>query len=102
MFIAMNRFRVAAGREADFAAVWRERKSYLDDTPGFSGFMLLEGQHGEDETLFISHSTWASREAFTAWTESEEFTRAHRQGRTPEGVLLSHPSFEGYEVALRK
>ena len=29
MFMAMNRFRVSAGREADFERTWRERKSYL-------------------------------------------------------------------------
>jgi heme-degrading monooxygenase HmoA len=98
MYIAMNRFRVAAGREDEFARHWRERKSYLGDTPGFINFKLLEGEHGEEETLFISHATWDSRDTFVAWTESEQFTRAHRQGRMPEGVVLSHPQFEGYEV----
>ena len=34
MFIAMNRFRIAPGREDDFEQVWRERESYLDEAPG--------------------------------------------------------------------
>jgi heme-degrading monooxygenase HmoA len=96
----MNRFRVAAGREAEFVEVWRKRDSYLDKVPGFLEFKLLQGAPGDEETVFVSHSTWASREAFSAWTESEEFKAAHRQGRTPEGLILSHPQFEGYEVAL--
>ena len=102
MYIAMNRFRIAAGREEDFKTVWRERKSYLDQIPGFVRFRLLEGAGGESETLFVSHSEWESRAAFSAWTNSEEFTRAHREGRTPEGTVLAHPEFEGYEVVLER
>jgi heme-degrading monooxygenase HmoA len=95
----MNRFRIAAGREEEFVAVWRERDSYLDEVPGFLSFRLLQGERGETETIFISHSEWASRKAFSDWTESEAFRAAHRRGRTPEGLVLAHPQFEGYEVA---
>ena len=102
MYIAMNRFHVAAGREAEFERVWRKRESYLDRVPGFLRFRLLRGEPGEESTLFVSHSEWASGEAFAAWTESEEFTKAHGQARTPKGVLLGHPEFEGYEVVLEK
>ena len=98
MYIAMNRFRVALGREADFESIWRERKSYLDRVPGFRDFRLLRSAPADAATVFISHSTWESKQVFEAWTESEEFTRAHRQAHTPEGVLLGHPDFEGYEV----
>ena len=100
MYIAMNRFRIAPGREDEFVQVWRERKSYLDEVAGFLRFKLLRGEPGDTETVFISHSEWASREAFTGWTESEAFTKAHRQGRTPEGLVLGHPHFEGYEVEV--
>lgn len=102
MYIAMNRFRVAPGREGDFRAVWRERKSYLDQVAGFRRFRLLEGKPGEGATLFISHSEWETRDAFVAWTESEAFRSAHREGRTPQGTLLGHPDFEGYEVVLER
>ena len=100
MFIAMNRFRIAPGREDDFEEVWRARESYLDEAPGFKRFRLLRGAAGDGETIFISHSEWESHAAFTAWTDSEAFTRAHRRGRTPDGVVLAHPDFEGYEVVL--
>ena len=98
MYIAMNRFRIAAGREDEFVQVWRERDSYLDQVAGFKSFRLLRGESGESETLFVSHSEWASRQAFSDWTNSEAFTNAHRKGRTPEGLVLAHPEFEGYEV----
>ena len=100
MYVAMNRFRTAPGREDEFVSVWRERDSYLDEVAGFLGFRLLLGETGETETIVVSHSEWASRDAFTTWTDSEEFTKAHRRGKTPEGLVLAHPEFEGYEVVL--
>lgn len=102
MFIAMNRFPIALGREADFLRIWRERESFLDEVPGFRRFRLLQGEPGEGATIFISYAEWESREAFEAWTRSEAFARAHRQARTPPDVLLGHPSFEGYEMQLEQ
>ena len=43
MFIAMNRFRIALGREEDFVSVWKNRDSHLDGVPGFRHFNLLRG-----------------------------------------------------------
>jgi heme-degrading monooxygenase HmoA len=100
MFIAMNRFRIAPGREQDFERVWKQRDSYLDGVDGFREFHLLRGPGDENRTLYASHSIWDSREAFLAWTESEAFRRAHSQGRAPEGVYLGPPEFEGFEVVL--
>jgi heme-degrading monooxygenase HmoA len=94
VYVAMNRFRVAPGREGDFLRVWRERESHLGGVPGFLRVRLLAA-----EGRCISYSEWSSREAFVAWTESEAFTRAHGKARMPEGTLLGHPEFEGYEVA---
>jgi len=100
MYIAMNRFRVNTPRAAEFETVWRERNSYLTEVPGFEGFKLLRGPDRDGVTLFASHSTWASEQAFVDWTESEAFTKAHSGARTPKGVLLGHPEFEGFEVRL--
>ena len=100
MFIAMNRFRIARGREEVFEELWRKRESYLDGVPGFREFHLLRGPSDEQATLYASHSEWESRAAFEAWTESESFVKAHRQARAPEGTYLGHPNFEGFEVIL--
>ena len=43
MYIAMNRFRVAKGSEADFEALWLGRDSHLGGVPGFVEFHLLKG-----------------------------------------------------------
>jgi heme-degrading monooxygenase HmoA len=100
MFIAMNRFRIAPGFEDAFVQMWRERDSRLQDVPGFRQFHLLRGDAGAESTTFISHSTWESRELFTAWTESDAFRQAHAKARAPEGMYLGPPNFEGYAVAF--
>ncbi len=100
MFIAMNRFRIALGREQVFEDLWRQRDSYLDGVPGFREFRLLRGPSDEEATLFASHTIWNTRADFTAWTESEAFAKAHAQAKAPPGTYLGHPVFEGFDVVL--
>ena len=100
MYIAMNRFRIAAGRESDFESVWRTRQSYLNTVAGFKEFHLLRGATENGVTLFASHSVWESRKAFEDWTNSDSFRMAHGQGRSPEGVVVGPPQFEGFDVVL--
>lgn len=100
MFVAMNRFRIARGREPEFEKIWRERDSHLDDVPGFQEFRLLKGPEDDEATLYASHTVWADRESFEAWTRSDAFRKAHAGARAPEGVYLGHPSFEGFETVL--
>lgn len=95
MFIAMNRFQVLPDQGGNFESVWRNRETFLQDVPGFREFHLLKGEEG----VYISHSTWDSREAFVNWTESESFQRAHAQGGS-KGLLAGPPQFSGYEVVL--
>lgn len=96
MFIAMNQFQVDPARAEEFERVWKERESYLSGFEGFIQFALLKGDEPGD---YISHSTWASREAFLAWAQSDAFRQAHSM-RTPEGVLVGHPRARFYESVL--
>lgn len=100
MFIAMNRFSVRKGSEAEFEAVWRERDSHLAEVSGFVEFHLLKGPEREDHVLYASHTIWRSREAFEAWTRSEAFRLAHRDAGGNKPLYLGHPAFEGFEVVL--
>ncbi|MEJ5220810.1 MAG: antibiotic biosynthesis monooxygenase [Tepidiforma sp.] len=96
MFVAMNRFAINPGREADFEAAWRTRESYLESVPGFLRFALLKG---DEPGEYISHSTWESRAAFEAWTRSDAFRAAH--GQAPlHGVLAGPPRLSVYEAVL--
>lgn len=98
MFIAMNRFRVAKGSEADFEQVWLGRDSHLDKVPGFVEFHLLRGPEAEDHTLYASHTVWQSHAVFEAWTRSEAFRAAHQRAGGSKPLYLGPPQFEGFEV----
>jgi heme-degrading monooxygenase HmoA len=101
MYLAMNRFRIALGREEDFIAHWRNRNSYLDEVPGFVSFNLLRGPTGGDHTLFASHSVWTSEPAFIDWTQSEAFRKAHMAaGQSPRDFYLGPPQLEVFESVL--
>jgi len=98
MFIAMNRFRVTKGSESAFEHVWLSRDSHLDKVPGFVEFHLLKGPEVDDHTLYASHTIWANRAAFEAWTQSEAFRATHRDAGDHKPLYLGHPQFEGFDV----
>ena len=98
MYIAMNRFRVKKGSEDAFEEVWLNREIHLDRVPGFVEFHLLKGPEHDEYTLFSSHTVWASRTAFEAWTKSEAFRAAHKGAGDNKPLYLDHPQFEGFEV----
>lgn len=101
MFVAMNRFRVALGKEDDFIAHWRRRDSYLVEVPGFVSFNLLRGDSTDQYTLFASHTVWASEQAFADWTHSEAFRKAHMAaGQSPRDFYLGPPQLELFEAVL--
>ena len=99
MFIAMNNFKVADGKGGEFEAIWKGRDSYLKDVPGIVHFALLRG---DADGEYISHSTWESRDAFVAWTQSEAFVQGHRQGGSLMGVLQGPPSVKLFEAVIEQ
>jgi heme-degrading monooxygenase HmoA len=98
MFIAMNRFRVKKGSEADFEHVWMSRDTHLHKVPGFIEFHLLKGPEHDDYTLYSSHTLWQSRATFEAWTNSDAFRQAHKDAGNNKPLYLDHPQFEGFEI----
>lgn len=101
MFLAMNRFRIALGKEEAFVEHWRNRNSYLDEVPGFVSFNLLRGASNDECTLFASHSIWVSEQVFTDWTHSEAFRKAHMAaGQSPRDFYLGPPQLELFESVL--
>jgi heme-degrading monooxygenase HmoA len=98
MFIAMNRFKVIPGSQADFERVWTTRDTRLRRVPGFVEFHLLRGPEREDHVLFASHTIWRNRADFEAWTKSEAFRLAHQSAGQNKPLYLGHPEFEGFEV----
>lgn len=98
MFIAMNRFKVAKGSEAEFERVWLTRETYLHELPGFVEFHLLKGPVHEDYVLYSSHTLWQTYESFEGWTKSDQFRRSHAAAEARKPVYLGHPEFEGFHV----
>ena len=66
----------------------------------FVGLELLRGETADGVTVYVSHSEWASEAAFSAWTRSEAFRKAHADARSPAGTLAGPPRFAGYGVVL--
>ena len=97
MFIAMNRFKVFKNATEAFEAVWRNRDSQLNEMEGFMEFHLLRGPEAEDYVLYSSHTTWATRAHFEAWTKSEQFRRSHSRAPSTTPLYAGHPQFEGFE-----
>jgi heme-degrading monooxygenase HmoA len=100
MYIAMNRFRIALGKEQDFIDIWKNRDSHLEEVPGFKEFHLLQGPSDEECTLFASHAIWETGEDFSNWTKSEAFRKAHANAGSAKEIYLGPPQFEGFEVVL--
>lgn len=90
MYLTMNRFRVRPGQEAAFEAMWQTRDSHLASVPGFVSFHLMRGPGQGGATLYASHTLWADRAAFEAWTKSEAFRAAHR-GVKPDMEMYDGP-----------
>ena len=100
MYIAMNRFSIALGREMEFEEIWANRESHLDEVPGFREFHLLRGSSSETATLFASHTIWDGQSDFENWTKSDSFRKAHSGAHPPPGLHLAHPQFEGFKVII--
>jgi heme-degrading monooxygenase HmoA len=98
MFIAMNRFRVKPGSEAEFEAVWTKREVFINREPGFVAFHLLKGPSTEEYSLYVSHTIWASQKAFEDWTRSESFRAAHKDAGGNKPLYLGPPQFEGFQA----
>lgn len=100
MYIAMNRFKIRPGNEQTFIDIWKKRDSHLETVPGFKSFNLLQGATNDEYTLFSSHATWESKEAFEAWTKSEAFKKAHAGAGQHRDIHAGRPQLECFEAVL--
>jgi heme-degrading monooxygenase HmoA len=101
MFIATNRFKVIKDRARAFEEVWQTRDSHLHEMKGFLAFHLLKGPEREDHILYVSHTTWATKEDFSTWTASPQFRTAHQNVGQDKPKTMGHPEFEGFDVVQK-
>lgn len=102
MYIAMNRFSILKGSEADFEDGWKNRQSRLKELTGFIDFQLLRCDTQDDDktTLYASHAVWQNKQDFINWTKSEQFKDAHKNAGERKALFAGPPRFEGFEVVI--
>jgi heme-degrading monooxygenase HmoA len=98
MIAVANRFHVGEGYEEQFVERFRDSVGAIEDREGFLRFELLTPVETDTH---VALTYWESREDFEAWTDSEEFARAHG-GDAPEGMFEGHPELEIHEVAVER
>jgi heme-degrading monooxygenase HmoA len=84
MIVVANRIPVAKGHEAAFEKRFEGRAGLVENHPGFVRLEILRpksvtiqgGQMGGSD-YYVVLTYWENEEAFVAWTESEDFHRAH-------------------------
>ena len=111
VFVAINRFRIAEGKEIDFeqrcarylafhhmpvhiAIVhlaltflrqhrWANRESELQQMPGFKAFVMCrrDGMKADDGFNYQSTTVWQDRLSFENWTQSQQFASAHKDAK---------------------
>jgi len=88
-YIAMNRFQVRAGSEAQFEQRWAQRKSSLLELDGFRWFSLMRRvpPTGEEPTYeypddysYVSFTIWETKKNFNTWRKGTAFKEAHGGG----------------------
>ena len=97
-YVAMNNFQIMAEQTEKFEERWSESRLYVQDAPGFETFQLLRGQESNGLVRYVSCSIWTSKEALEAWTRSESFVKAHRQGPAPKTMMPERPHLECFEM----
>lgn len=78
VFVSMNRFTVAEGKEQAFEQMWAKRESKLQELPGFRFFQIMRrDQTPDDDVNYISMACWDNRAAFDNWRDGDAFKKAH-------------------------
>jgi heme-degrading monooxygenase HmoA len=98
MYLTMNRFKVRKDSATAFEDLWARRDSHLKSVPGFVAFHLMRGPVAEDHVVYASHTTWADRASFEAWTKSEAFRAAHKGAGGSRDLYLEPPVLEIFET----
>lgn len=66
MVTLINSFRVPAGREDAFIALWREVNRYMSAKPGYLRHRLHRAQSADAPYAFVNIADWTTRAEFDA------------------------------------
>ena len=91
MYIAMSRFEVVNGEENQFEKLLREKHSQLINIPGYLSFHSLRGGTNGTVTFYSSHTTWANKDDFLKWRDSEQFWEVHSDRIRIKEIITGRP-----------
>ncbi|MBF0852283.1 antibiotic biosynthesis monooxygenase [Gluconobacter sp. R75690] len=99
MFVVVNRFKVRLDWHPGFRRRWLDRAGLLNTAPGCLMIPFLKGSAYPNPVAYISHTFWASREAFEAWRGgSDLFQTAHKNAGKGEHLTIGQRAFSASEV----
>jgi heme oxygenase (mycobilin-producing) len=99
MITVANRIFVKPEFAADFEERFRQRAGLVDRMPGFISNQVLRPVNPGDPYVVLTW--WESRDAFEAWTRSDEFREGHaRSGTLPKEAFAGPNKLELHEVFL--
>ena len=84
MILAVSRFRVANGMEAEVRRAFRRRPRRVDRVVGFQGMEVFTS--ADDPAVFHLVTRWVDEECFRAWHNSDEHNASHEL--IPNGLKL--------------
>jgi heme-degrading monooxygenase HmoA len=84
MILAISRFKVINGLEAEVHEAFSKRPHLVDDAVGFLGMETFTGVR--DDTAFYLVTRWTDEEAFRTWHSSPAHHQSHKG--IPKGLKL--------------
>lgn len=84
MFVAMSKFVVANGMEAEVKQAFRARPHLVDDAPGYLRMEVFSPLDAPAELWLITH--WTDEASFKAWHKSHMYHESHKG--IPKGLKL--------------
>ncbi|HEY9422625.1 MAG TPA: antibiotic biosynthesis monooxygenase [Thermoanaerobaculia bacterium] len=83
-FVAMSRFTVANGMEAEVRQAFRDRPHLVDDVPGFVRMEVLSPVDDPREIWLLTY--WSDERSFQSWHRGHLHHEAHKG--IPKGLKL--------------
>ena len=83
-FVALSRFVIANGMDAEVKAAFRQRPHRVDDAPGFVGLQVLCPTDNPQEIWLVTQ--WRCADDYHAWHHGHTYRDSHRG--IPKGLKL--------------
>jgi signal transduction histidine kinase/heme-degrading monooxygenase HmoA len=84
MVVALSRFKVANGMEAEVARAFRQRPRSVEKAPGFLWLEVMTDR--SDPAVFYLLTRWTDQSSFESWHKSAEHRESH--AFIPKGLKL--------------